>query len=170
MVGIHLGVELVLQVPVHQRPHGRHADGARAVNGNGRYVRFLTPPLRVALYGGDGTLPHPPAPWLTSQGVEAGRCVAMSQARVQQRGAVRRPGQRGQRRHVVLWLPWRHQRHRAGDNWVRHHLSELSAASTAIAAAFAVYRDKYVRTPARLLFAVFAYAYEESSERSERRC
>jgi hypothetical protein len=55
------------------------------------------------------TLPHPPAPWLTSQGVEVGRCDAMSQIRGLQRGTVRRSRQRGHRRHVVL-----HIRHRAG--------------------------------------------------------
>jgi hypothetical protein len=61
------------------------------------------------LYVQPETHPHPPAPWFTSQGFEVGRCDAMSQASVQQRGAVRRSRQRGHRRHVVL-----HHRHRAG--------------------------------------------------------
>jgi hypothetical protein len=79
------------------------------------------------LYVQRGTHPHPPAPWFTSQGAEVGRGDAMSQARVQQRGAVRRSRQRGQSRHVVHWplgrLDRRHRRHRAG-----HRLPEPSAA------------------------------------------
>jgi hypothetical protein len=65
--------DVMSQVRGQQRPHGHHAHGAGVDDGG---------PLLVSATG-DSL--HPPAPWFTSQGVEVGRCDAMSQVRVQQR-------------------------------------------------------------------------------------